>query len=83
MPLNQSIDLSDGNYVMRVISFNTYSSIFNITEKISFLYYNDGSEDKYVEIEPGAYEIEQINQEVYRQNLKHTLYQIFLIHLLK
>ena len=33
MPLNQSIDLSDGNYVMGVISFNTYNSIFNITDK--------------------------------------------------
>ena len=67
MPLNQSIDLSDGSYVMGVISFNTYNSIFNITEKNNLLYYNDGFEDKYVELYPGSYEIEQINQEVYRQ----------------
>ena len=58
MPLNESIDLSDGSYVIGVISFNTYNSIFNITEKNNLLYYNDGSEDKYVELEPGAYEIE-------------------------
>ena len=33
LPLEESIDLSDGNYVMGVILFNTYNSIFNITEK--------------------------------------------------
>ena len=38
MPLNQSIDLSDGNYVMGVISFNTYNSIFNITSKNNKLF---------------------------------------------
>ena len=41
MPLNRSIDLSDGSYVMGVISFNTYNSIFNITEKNNLLYYID------------------------------------------
>ena len=38
MPLNQSIDLSDGSYVMGVISFNTYNSIFNITSKNNKLF---------------------------------------------
>ena len=33
LPLEESIDLSDGNYVMGVTSFNTYNSIFNITSK--------------------------------------------------
>ena len=43
MPLNQSIDLSDGNYVMGVISFNTYNSIFNIKEKNNLLYFYDNN----------------------------------------
>ena len=41
MSLNRSIDLSDGSYVMGVINFNTYNSIFNITEKNNLLYYID------------------------------------------
>ena len=31
MNLTDSIDLSDGNYVIGVTSFNTYNSIFNVT----------------------------------------------------
>ena len=41
--LEDSIDLSDGNYVMGVTSFNTYNSIFNITSKNNKIIYYDGS----------------------------------------
>ena len=67
MPLNRSIDLSDGNYVMGVISFNTYNSIFNITEKNNLLYYNDTINNYVITLPYGAYEISQINEEVFRQ----------------
>ena len=69
MPLNQSIDSADGNYVMGVISFNTYNSIFNITEKNNLLYFYDNNiKTNYVISLPyGAYELSQINQEVFKQ----------------
>ena len=31
--LDESIDLSDGNYSLGVTSFNTYNSLFYVTEK--------------------------------------------------
>ena len=46
MPLNQSLDLSDGNYVMGVISFNTYNSIFNITSKNNKIFYYNGTDSE-------------------------------------
>ena len=67
MSLNRSIDLSDGSYVMGVISFNTYNSIFNITEKNNLLYYNDTINNYIITLPYGAYEISQINEEVFRQ----------------
>ena len=77
MPLNQSIDLSDGNYVMGVISFNTYNSIFNITSKNNKLFYYDGTDNYILQLPYGAYEISQINQEIYRQlSNNHNLIDI-------
>ena len=39
--LQDSIDLTDGNYVNGVSSFNTYNSIFNVTSKNSkIIYFN-------------------------------------------
>ena len=38
MPLNESIDLNDGNYIMGIVSFNTYNSIFNIASKNNELF---------------------------------------------
>ena len=67
MPLNRSIDLSDGSYVMGVISFNTYNSIFNITEKNNLLYYNDTINNYIITLPYDAYELSQINEEVFRQ----------------
>ena len=67
MPLNRSIDLSDGSYVMGVISFNTYNSIFNITEKNNLLYYSDNINNYIITLPYGAYEISQINEEIFRQ----------------
>ena len=59
MPLNQSLDLSDGNYVMGEKSFNTYNSIFNITEKNNLLYYHDRTTNFIITLSYGAYEISQ------------------------
>ena len=67
MDLQDSIDLSDGNYVIGVTSFNTYNSIFNITSKNNKIVYFDGSNWKELVFPSGAYEIEQINDEIARQ----------------
>ena len=67
MDLVDTIDLSDGNYVMGVTSFNTYNSIFNITSKNNKLIYFDGVVWKEIVLQIGAYEITQINDEIYRQ----------------
>ena len=83
LPLEESIDLSDGNYVMGVTSFNTYNSIFNITNKNNKIVYGKPIEsaitntitgEKFALFEwhevvfpIGAYEISQINDEIIRQ----------------
>ena len=43
MNLTDSIDLTDGNYVIGVTSFTTYNSFFNITSKNNKIVYFDGS----------------------------------------
>ena len=65
--LEDSIDLSDGNYIMGVTSFNTYNSIFNITSKNNKIVYYDGLSWKEIIFPYGAYEITQINDEIFRQ----------------
>ena len=68
MNLQDSIDLTDGNYVIGVSSFNTYNSIFNVTSKNNKIIYFDGLLYwKEILLPPGAYEIEQINDEIARQ----------------
>ena len=68
MDLQDSIDLTDGNYVIGVSSFNTYNSIFNVTSKNNKIIYFDGLMYwKEILLPPGAYEIEQINDEIARQ----------------
>ena len=71
LPLEESIDLSDGNYVMGVILFNTYNSIFNITEKNNKIVYGKPIESAIewheVVFRIGAYEISQNNDEIIRQ----------------
>ena len=68
MDLQDSIDLTDGNYVIGVSSFNTYNSIFNVTSKNNKIIYFDGLMYwKEIILPPGAYEIEQINDEIARQ----------------
>ena len=51
LDLLDSIDLSDGNYVMGVTSFNTYNSIFNVTSKNNKIEYFDGLNWKEIEFE--------------------------------
>ena len=65
--LLDSIDFSDGNYVMGVTSFNTFNSIFNITSKNNNIVNFDGLNWKEIVFPYGAYEIEQINDEIVRQ----------------
>ena len=67
LDLLDSIDLSDGNYVMGVTSFNTYNSIFNVTSKNNKIVYFDGLNWKEIVFPSGAYEIQQINDEIVRQ----------------
>ena len=68
MDLQDSIDLTDGNYVIGVSSFNTYNSIFNVTSKNNKIIYFDGLMYwKEILLPLGAYEIEQINDEIARQ----------------
>ena len=68
MDPQDSIDLTDGNYVIGVSSFNTYNSIFNVTSKNNKIIYFDGLMYwKEIILPPGAYEIEQINDEIARQ----------------
>ena len=52
---------------MGITSFNTYNSIFNITSENIKIEYFDGTVWRDVIFNPGAYEIEQINYEIYRQ----------------
>ena len=67
MVLQDSIDLTDGNYVIGVSSFNTYNSIFNVTSENNKIIYFDGLLYwKEIVLPPGAYEIEQINDEIAR-----------------
>ena len=67
MDLQDSIDLTDGNYITGVSSFNTYNSIFNVTSENNKIIYFDGLM-YWTEftLPPGAYEIEQINDEIAR-----------------
>ena len=68
MDFQDSIDLKDGNYVIGISAFNTYNSIFNITSENNKLMVFDGLLYwKVLVIPPGAYEIEQINDEITRQ----------------
>ena len=67
LELLDSIDLSDGNYVIGVPSFNTYNSIFNITSKNNRTIYFDSLNWKEIVFPYGSYEIEQINDEIVRQ----------------
>ena len=68
MDLQDSIDLTDGNYVIGVSSFNTYNSIFNVTSENNRIIYFDGLMYwKKFTLPPGAYEIEQTNDEISRQ----------------
>ena len=48
-------------------SFNTYNSIFNITSKNNKIIYYDGLSWKEIIFPYGAYEITQINDEIFRQ----------------
>ena len=54
MPSNDSIDLPDGSYVMEVINFSIYNSIFNITSKNNKLYYYDGTNSNVIPLTYGA-----------------------------
>ena len=66
MDLQDSIDLTDG-YVIGVTSFNTYNSIFNVTsENNKIIYFDELLYCKEFVLPPGAYEIEQINDEIAR-----------------
>ena len=67
LTFQDSIDVSDGNYVMGVTSFNTYNSIFNVNSKNNKIIYFNGIEWKEIVFPYGAYEIQQINDEVNRQ----------------
>ena len=65
--VRNSIDLTGGNYVVGVSSFNTYISILNVTSENNNIIYFDGLMYwKEIVIPPGAYEIEQINDEIAR-----------------
>ena len=76
LDLLDSIDLSDGNYVMGVTSFNTYNSIFNVTSKNNKIVYFDGLNWKEIVFPYGAYEIEQINDEIIRQLSLESILQM-------
>ena len=73
MDLQDSIDLTDGNYVIGVSAFNTYNSIFNVTPENKKIIYFDGLMYwKEFILLPGAYEIEQINDEIARHFAAET-----------
>ncbi len=80
MYLDESIDVSDGNYVMGVTSLNMYSSIFNITNKNDKLVYNNGTDLLWNEIvfPYGAYEITQLNDEIIRQLFLELDFQMLM-----
>ena len=67
LTFQDSIDVSDGDYIMGVTSFNTYNSIFIVNSKNNKTVYHDGVEWREIIFPYGAYEIEQINDEVSRQ----------------
>ena len=68
MDLQDSIDLTDGKYVIGVSSFNTYNSIFIVTYiNNKIIIFNGSFNWTEILLPPGAYEIEQINDEVSRQ----------------
>ena len=68
MDLQESIDLTYGNYEIGVSSFNPYNSIFNVTSENNKIIFFDGLLYwKILVLPPGAYEIEQINDEISRQ----------------
>ena len=67
MDLLDSYDLSDGNFVIGVTFFNFFNSIFNVTSKNNKIVYFDGLNWKEIVFPYGAYEIEQINDEIVRQ----------------
>ena len=67
MDLLDSIELSYGNYVMGVTSFNTHNSIFNITSKNNKNVFFDGLKWKEIVFSYGAYKIEHNNDEIVRQ----------------
>ena len=50
-----------------VTCFNTYNSIFNVNSKNNKIVYYNGTDWKEIILPYGAYEIEQINDEVIRQ----------------
>ena len=65
-PIDPPLSLHDGDYCMGLISLSVYNTIYNVTEKNNnFRYYNG---DKWIEINitPGAYELEQINDFIQR-----------------
>ena len=65
-PIDPPLSLHDGDYCMGLISLSVYNTIYNVTEKNNnFRYYNG---DKWFDlnITPGAYELEQINDFIQR-----------------
>ncbi len=70
-PIDPPISLHDGNYCMGLISLSVYNTIFNVTTKNNHFTYFNGTERsglwKTILIPPGAYEIDQINDEIQDQ----------------
>ncbi len=63
------ISLEDGNYTIGLIEMAAYNSVFNITTANNNLRYSkdDGTTWIDIDIPEGAYEIDQINDEIHRQ----------------
>ena len=67
--MDQSILLDEGSYELGITEFAVYNSIVNINETNNLLRYSHDEGNSWVDliIPAGAYEIEQINDEVHRQ----------------
>ena len=68
---DQSIMLDDGSYTLGLINFVTYNTIFNVTEKKNALLVSTDSDAatatwETITLDPGAYEIDQMNAEINR-----------------
>ena len=65
--ISPPIQLRSDNWAIGLINLTTYNSIFNITAINNIFRYNNSTVWKVITLNPGAYEITDINNEIQRQ----------------